>query len=212
MEGAKPAAPSAKRKPSAAVPPVYPRYDVRPPGQAGTWVEDRTTKDLPANDPAPASDIDGIGVVDPTAPVKVSAPASEVAPFQFSIGTASGGKVHHSVRTVTLDSDPWFVLADVCRVQEIGNPSDAARRLDDDDKSGVNLADPNGRVQTTTVISEPGFYLLILRSEKNQARPFRRWVTAEVLPAIRKTGSYIAASVDESQAESIEFARCPTSP
>jgi len=99
------------------------------------------------------------------------------------------------VRTITRDGEPWFVLADVCRVLEISNPSQAATRLDDDEKytltQNEGIAGP--QVQSLTVISEPGLYRLLMRSDKPQAKPFQKWVNAEVLPSIRKTGRYGAA-------------------
>lgn len=98
------------------------------------------------------------------------------------------------VRTITIDSDPWFVAADVCTVLEIGNSSDALRRLDDDEK-GVDSIDTPGGVQQMAIVSEAGLYALILGSRKPQAKPFRRWVTHEVIPAIRKTGTYGAPSL-----------------
>ena len=96
-------------------------------------------------------------------------------------------------RVITRDGDPWFVLADVCAVLEIGNPRDAASRLDEDEKDGVGIADAIGREQQTTIVNESGLYALILTSRKPAAKRFRKWVTAEVLPAIRKTGRYEAA-------------------
>ncbi|MGR0183176.1 BRO-N domain-containing protein [Azospirillum aestuarii] len=105
-----------------------------------------------------------------------------------------------AVRIVDHVGDPRFVLADVCRVLEIGNPSDAARRLDDDEKDALDIIDPMGRTQNATAINESGLYSLILTSRKPAAKRFKKWVTAEVLPAIRRTGSYgapidIAATV-----------------
>lgn len=94
------------------------------------------------------------------------------------------------VRTVLLDGEPGFVHADVCGVLEIGNPSDALRRLDDDEHTLVSIDGPNGRRVDVNVITEAGLYTLILGSRKPQAKPFKRWVTHEVLPAIRQTGGY----------------------
>lgn len=94
------------------------------------------------------------------------------------------------VRVQLIDGEPWFVLADVCKVLEIGNPSDAARRLDEDEKDALDIIDPIGRPQTATIINESGLYSLILTSRKPEAKAFKKWVTAEVLPTIRKTGSY----------------------
>lgn len=95
----------------------------------------------------------------------------------------------HAVRTVEIDGEPWFVLRDVCDVLNIGNTSDVARRLEEDEK-GVDLIDTPSGTQKMTVVNEPGLYNVILRSDKPEARDFKRWVTHEVLPAIRKTGGY----------------------
>lgn len=91
----------------------------------------------------------------------------------------------HQVRVLDIDGEPWFVAADVCTVLEVGNPTQALSRLDDDE---VTLISNEGR--PTNVVSEPGLYALVLGSRKQQAKPFKRWVTREVLPSIRKTGSY----------------------
>lgn len=106
------------------------------------------------------------------------------------------------VRTLIRNGDPWFVLADVCRVLEIGNTSDAARRLDDDEKDGVDTIDPIGRQQQqTTIINESGLFSLVLTSRKPAAKRFKKWVTCEVLPAIRKTGTYRLPAMPESLEE-----------
>lgn len=105
---------------------------------------------------------------------------SNIVPFDFE-GAA--------VRVVDRGGDPWFVLADVCRVLEIGNSADAARRLDDDEK-GVDTIDTPGGLQEMVVINESGLYSLILTSRKDAAKRFKKWVTADVLPTIRKTGGY----------------------
>lgn len=111
---------------------------------------------------------------------------SDIIPFDFE---------EQAVRVVMRDGEPWFVAADVCRVLEIGNPSDAVSRLDEDERDRVNLntldttegirGNPNA-----TIISESGLYALVLTSRKEAARRFRKWITAEVLPAIRRTGRY----------------------
>lgn len=93
------------------------------------------------------------------------------------------------VRVVMKDDEPWFVASDVCTVLGVTNNRDALRILDDDEK-GVGISDTNGGPQTVGIISEAGMYTLALRSRKPQAKPFRRWVTHEVLPAINRTGSY----------------------
>ena len=94
------------------------------------------------------------------------------------------------VRTVELNGEPWFVLKDVCAVLGISNHKMTAQRLDADEVSLTDLTDSMGRQQETTVINESGLYNVILRSDKPEAKPFRKWVTSEVLPSIRKTGSY----------------------
>lgn len=94
------------------------------------------------------------------------------------------------VRTVVVDDEPWWVAKDVCEVLEITNHRDAVGRLDDDEKDAVGLTDAIGRTQETTVVNEPGLYTLILGSRKPEAKAFKRWITHEVLPTIRKTGTY----------------------
>ena len=95
------------------------------------------------------------------------------------------------VRTLNLNGEPWFVLRDVCEVLGLGNSRMVADRLDEDEK-GVSQIDTLGGVQNATIISESGLYNVILRSDKPEAKPFRKWVTAVVLPSIRKNGGYIA--------------------
>jgi len=95
----------------------------------------------------------------------------------------------HAVRVMLRESQPWFVAADVCRVLEIANSRDALRGLDEDEK-GVGSADTLGGPQNLNLISESGLYALIFKSRKPEARKFRKWVTAEVLPALRQTGAY----------------------
>lgn len=104
------------------------------------------------------------------------------------------------VRTVRKDGSPWFVLKDVCGVLGVGNVSDVYARLDTDEK-GVGQIDTLGGRQSMNIISESGLYNVILRSDKPEAKPFRKWVTAEVLPAIRRSGGYIAGQNDLSPAE-----------
>ena len=101
---------------------------------------------------------------------------------------------HFEFRTIMRGGEPWFVLADVCRALEIGNPSDAARRLDDDEKATLDNVEgrPGQGARVFTVINESGLYALILTSRKEGARRFKKWVTSVVLPSIRKTGGYPA--------------------
>jgi len=100
-----------------------------------------------------------------------------------------------------IENEPWFVLKDVCSVLEIQNSRDVPDRLDGDEKAEVDLiyTSSNGIKQRrkTTIISESGLYSVILRSDKPQAKPFRKWVTSEVLPSIRKTGGYVPVIVGD---------------
>jgi prophage antirepressor-like protein len=93
------------------------------------------------------------------------------------------------LRMVERDGQPWFVLADVCAVLDLSSPHKVADRLDEDEKGRNQIPTPGGE-QEMTVINESGLYAVILRSDKAQARPFRKWVTNEVLPALRTKGSY----------------------
>lgn len=110
------------------------------------------------------------------------------------------------LRTVQRDDGLWWVLRDVCRVLNIGNVTDTKKRLDPDEVDLTDLIDSMGRVQSTTIINEPGLYAVILRSDKPEAKAFKRWVTHDVLPSIRKTGAYGVpperlAKLDEYQAK-----------
>ena len=96
----------------------------------------------------------------------------------------------NEVRTVEISGEPWFVLKDVCSVLGLGSAHKVAARLDEDERNQIPLTDSLGREQETTIVNESGLYNVILRSDKPEAKPFRKWVTSEVLPSIRKTGSY----------------------
>lgn len=96
----------------------------------------------------------------------------------------------HNIRVVTAkDGEPWFVATDICRVLAISKPENTYGRLDDDEKDTRIVGTPGGQQEMVT-INESGLYSLILTSRKPEAKRFKRWVTHEVLPAIRKTGSY----------------------
>lgn len=97
------------------------------------------------------------------------------------------------VRTDYKDEAVWFVAADVCRVLELGNPTRTVARLDDDEK-GLTTIKTLGGDQQMVVVNEAGLYSLILTSRKLQAKEFKRWITHDVLPSIRKHGLY---AVDE---------------
>lgn len=95
----------------------------------------------------------------------------------------------HEVRTIIRDGEPWFVAKDICDILGIQNTSDAVRNLDDDELVSEK-AISGGQVREMLCVSESGLYALVMRSNKPQAKAFRKWVTSEVLPAIRKTGRY----------------------
>jgi len=102
---------------------------------------------------------------------------------QLKIFNYSGNQV----RTLFKNNQPWWVLKDVCDILGLTNPSVVADRLDEDERAKFDL----GRQGETTIINESGLYNVILRSDKPEAKPFRKWVTGEVLPTIRKTGGYV---------------------
>lgn len=97
----------------------------------------------------------------------------------------------NEVRTVEMGGEPWFVLKDVCTVLGISHITDTAKRMDEDEVGQTEVIDSMGRKQSTYIINESGLYNVILRSDKPEAKPFRKWVTSEVLPTLRKTGSYM---------------------
>jgi prophage antirepressor-like protein len=105
---------------------------------------------------------------------------AEIQPFCFE---------NTVVRTILRGEEPWFVGKDVCSILELGNITEALRCLDEDER-GSEILNTLGGSQEMTIISESGLYALIFKSRKPQAKTFRRWVTREVLPAIRKTGGY----------------------
>jgi anti-repressor protein len=92
------------------------------------------------------------------------------------------------IRVVEKDGQPWFVASDICKVLDIQNATQALYRLDDDERSMFNI----GRQGEANIVNEYGLYNLILASRKPEAKKFKRWVTHEVLPSIRKNGGYIA--------------------
>lgn len=104
------------------------------------------------------------------------------------------------IRTAVIDGEPWFVAVDVCRALEIVNSRDALTRIDEDEK-GVVLTDTPGGKQEVTTVNEPGLYSLVLGSRKPEAKAFKRWITHEVIPSIRKNGGYIAGQETMSDVE-----------
>lgn len=108
-----------------------------------------------------------------------------ITPFEFP---ATGQRI----RAALTDGEAWWVAADVAAVLDLGNPRSSLALLDDDEK-GVHTMDTPGGRQNVTTVNESGLYSLILRSRKPEAKAFKRWITHEVLPAIRRTGSYNVA-------------------
>lgn len=104
-----------------------------------------------------------------------------------------------SVRTIFVNNQVWFCIKDVCDILELKNPTAVAQRLDEDERAKFNL----GRQGETNFTNESGLYTLILRSDKKEAKPFRKWITSEVIPAIRKTGKYEEKKKPLTQAELI---------
>lgn len=96
-----------------------------------------------------------------------------------------------TIRTTTINDEPWFVAVDVCKALEIQNNRDAISRLDDDEKNTVVLTDGNRGNPNMTIVNEPGLYALVLGSRKPEAKAFKRWITHEVIPTIRKHGAYM---------------------
>lgn len=91
------------------------------------------------------------------------------------------------IRVIEKDGEPWFVAVDVCDILGLSNPTIAVSRLDNDERAKFNL----GRQGDATIVNEPGLYTLILGSRKPEAKAFKRWITHEVIPSIRKYGAYM---------------------
>lgn len=102
------------------------------------------------------------------------------------------------IRTVTENKEPWFVASDICKALDIANTTQAVSRLDHDEKSMLNIGLSGG---ATNCVNEFGLYTLILASRKPSAKKFKRWITHEVLPSIRKTGGYIPVEESDSNEE-----------
>jgi len=134
----------------------------------------------------------------PSVPEQVE-PAVAVEPSAQEPLTVFSSPEFGSVRTLVRDGEPWFVAVDVCRAMDVKNSRDAIVRLDSDEKMTVGLTDSHsgrrGGAQSITIVNEPGMYTLVLGSRKPEAKTFKRWITHEVIPAIRKTGKYQQADV-----------------
>ena len=96
-----------------------------------------------------------------------------------------------TIRTTTINGEPWFVAVDVCKALDIDNSRQALARLDEDEKNTVILNDGNRGNPNTAIVNEPGLYALVLGSRKPEAKAFKRWITHEVIPTIRKHGAYM---------------------
>ena len=105
------------------------------------------------------------------------------------------------VRAVERDGEPWFVGKDVAQALGYAKPSDAARKLVDEEDRGISKMETPSGTQEMTIINESGLYSLILSSKLPAAKKFKRWVTAEVLPALRRNGGYINGQATMSDAE-----------
>lgn len=114
--------------------------------------------------------------------------ATDLIPFVYG---------EHPVRTLSIDGEPWFVLADLCAVLAIGNPSMVTQRLDGLNLSQAEVQNSRGQMRQTVIVSEAGMYEVVIRSDKAEAVAFRRWITSEVLPAIRKHGGYLTPELTE---------------
>ena len=101
------------------------------------------------------------------------------------------------VRTLSRDGEPWFVLADLCRVLDIANVGNVAARLDVLNIRQTEVENSRGQMRRTLIVNEPGMYEVVLRSDKTEATSFRRWITHEVLPSIRKRGMYATPAAAE---------------
>lgn len=110
-----------------------------------------------------------------------------------------------SVRVADVDGEPVFCLADICTVIGIKDTSRCASRLDDDVRLTHPIQDSLGRVQNATFVTEGGLYDVIIRSDSDKAKPFRKWITNEVLPSIRKHGAYMTADTLEKALTSPDF-------
>jgi len=94
----------------------------------------------------------------------------------------------HDIRILDQDGQTWFVLKDVCDVLGLTTPAKVSERLESDEVSQTHIIDSMNRSQETTIINESGLYNVIIRSDKPDAKRFRKWITSEVLPSIRKNG------------------------
>jgi prophage antirepressor-like protein len=112
------------------------------------------------------------------------------------------------VRMLVQRGDPWWVLKDVCDVLGLTTPARVAERLEEDEVSLAHFVDSIGRSQETSIINESGLYSVIIRSDKPEAKAFRKWITSEVLPSIRKTGQYSVSTEARKESSAARSALC----
>jgi prophage antirepressor-like protein len=117
---------------------------------------------------------------------------AEIQEFVFPV-------TNHVTRIVDVNGEPWWVAKDICEVLGLGNTGQVLSRLDDDEKNTIILNDGNRGNPNAAIVNESGLYSLILSSRKPEAKTFKKWVTSEVLPSIRKTGSYNTQPVEPQQ-------------
>ncbi len=112
-----------------------------------------------------------------------------------------------NVRAIIRDGEPWFVAADVCKALEIGNPSQAISRLEDDEKMNTLISNEGNQRgnPNMTVVNESGLYALIFGSRKPEAKVFKRWVTHEVIPSVHKHDAYLTSEVLEQAIANPDF-------
>lgn len=130
---------------------------------------------------------------------KEAHPVTEIQPFTFP-------ETGQPVRTVTIDGEPWWVANDACAVLGIANVGNVLARLDRADVYSIRIADGTPGNPNRAIVNESGLYDMILDSRKPEARAFRRWITAEVIPAIRRTGRYETAPREMTKLEALQAA------
>lgn len=125
----------------------------------------------------------------------------QVVPYlKDEIQVFTNGNLGLSLRGIDIDGEAWLVGKDVADVLEYNEPNKAiVRHVDKDDRTKYPIVDKLGRKQESWIVNESGFYSLILRSDMPKAKEFKRWVTSEVLPQIRKTGGYIPINEEETE-------------
>ena len=111
-----------------------------------------------------------------------------------------------AVRVAVANNEPYFALTDVCKILELSNPTKVANTIDKDDLTIIQVIDKMGRKQKANAVNESGLYQVIFQSRKPEAKKFKRWVTSEVLPAIRKHGMYATPTTIENMIANPDFA------